>query len=61
MGNKANSAIGIIIFLLILFGGAYILFGSIHDDRQKMIDKGCTPSGASDLYGNPTTWICPVP
>jgi len=59
--SKAKAAVGIIVFLLLLFGGAYVLFASIHDDRQEMIDRGCIPSGASDLYGNPTTWSCPIP
>ena len=59
MGNGAKIA-AIILAIIIFIGIPLGIVWWMQTENQKMLDRGCTGSGASDIYGNPTYWTCPI-
>lgn len=59
--STRDKVIGGIVILVIVIG---IAIGIVWWDRaetQKMLDKGCIASAASNYLGSPTYWKCPDP
>jgi hypothetical protein len=57
--STKQTAIGVIVVLILILGFAFGIVWWGYMENQKMLDKGCTPSAASNYLGNPTFWSCP--
>jgi flagellar basal body-associated protein FliL len=60
--KKNNTAVGIIIFVIILviIGAIYFIgLSQADEETQRNLNRGCIPM-SSDWRGIPTTWSCPV-
>jgi hypothetical protein len=58
--SKAATAAAVIIFLILIIGIPLVIVWWMQTENQNMLDKGCTPSSASNYLGNPTFWTCPI-
>jgi hypothetical protein len=59
--STRDKVIGGIIFLVIVLGIAFGVVWWSNIETQKMLDKGCIASAASNYLGTPTYWSCPDP